>query len=161
MSDVKVDIETEINEIFSKTKVTQIFENTSEKPIELQIFIYKNPNLIFNSFTAQIGDSIKVKSKVIKQEKAEEKYTDAISEGNAAIFVTSDKLKNSRLIIHMGNIPPKEKVIFDSEFISYIEHNNNKYEFELFRNLPIFNSGNSRSYKIYKNTSMKGKILFY
>ena len=41
--------------------------------------------------------------------KAEEKYTDAISGGNAAIFVCNDESNDSRLIIHMGNIPPKEK----------------------------------------------------
>lgn len=64
--------------------------------------------MIFNSFTAQIGDSIKVKSKIIKKEKAKEKYTDAIAEGNAAIFAYSEE---SRFTIHMGNIPPENEVI--------------------------------------------------
>ena len=55
----------------------------------------------------------------------------------------------------MGNIPPNEKVIFESEFIGYLEKAEN-YQFELFRNLPLFNSG----YKtIYKNKSITGEVL--
>ena len=42
--------------------------------------------MIFLSFTVKIGDSKIVKSKVIKDEKPEEKYNDVISEGNAGIY---------------------------------------------------------------------------
>ena len=37
----------------------------------------------------------------------------------------------------MGNIPPKQEVIFISEFIQFIE-SSDSYEFELSRNLYIF-----------------------
>ena len=53
----------------------------------------------------------------------------------------------------MGNIPPKEKVIFITNFINFIE-SSEKYEFELFRNLPIFNNKDL----VQKNTDLKGKI---
>lgn len=155
MSDVIVEVKSTINEVLSKTFVTQTFENTSDDPLELQIFVYNNFNLIFNSFTAQVGNAFKVKSKIIKKEKTEEKYSDAIAKGNAAIFVRNDPVNNNILVIHMGNIPPKEKVIFESEFIGYLEKNGENYEFELFRNLPLFNNG----YKtIYKNKSITGDV---
>ena len=141
MSKATVEINSQVNELFIKSIVTQKLKNESENPLELQIFVNKNKNCIFSSFTAKIGDSIEVKSKVIKKSKAEEKYTDSISSGNAAIFVTYDSY-NDRVIINMGNIPPKEEVIFTSEFIQFIQ-SSNSYEFELFRNLPIFKEKNS------------------
>ena len=63
---------------------------------------------------------------------------------------------DNRYIINIGNIPPKEKVIFKSKFIHYIEYYQ-KYGFELFRNLPIF-QGKLR-YSIYDNSNLKGTII--
>ena len=149
---VSIDIYSEIFELYSKTKVTQEFINENDLPLELKIYIYKNKNIIFDSFTAKIGDSIEVKSKIIKKEKAEIKYSDSIASGNAAIFVNEDP-DNNRLIINMGNIPPKEKVVFTTKFLSFI-NSSNQFEFELFRNFPIFIGKQS----IYQNIDLKGKI---
>ena len=149
---VSIDIYSEIFEIYSKTNVTQEFINENELPLELKIYIYKNKNIIFDSFTAKIGDSIEVKSKIIKKEKAEIKYSDSIASGNAAIFVNEDP-NEKRLIINMGNIPPKEKVVFTTKFFSFI-NSSNQYEFEIFRNFPIFIGKQS----IYQNIDLKGKI---
>lgn len=75
---------------------------------------------------------------MIKENKAEEKYTDAISSGKAAI-----------------NIPPKQKVIFVSKFIQLVESTNNYYEFQLFdfNNLPMlytYRNNNKIYYRIIK-----------
>ena len=154
MTDIKVNIEinSEVSEIFAKTIVTQEFKNPDSNPLELKIYVYKKENIIFSSFSAQIGDSIKVKSKVIKKEKAEEKYNDAVSSGNAAIYVYEDEYYN-RIVINMGYIPPNEKVIFISEFIQLTE-SSKSYEFELFRNLPIFIGKNLT----FQNGNLKGKV---
>ena len=154
MSTVITEIDSNVNEIFAKTKVIQKFKNPTESPLELKIFVYKKEGLIFTSFNCQIGDSIKVKSKVIKKEKAEVKYTDSIASGNAAIFVSQDPYNENRTIINMGNIPPKTDVIFISEFIHPVEASK-KYEFEIFRNLPIFEGKNN---EIFENTELKGRI---
>ena len=69
MSLVNVEIDSKVNELFAKTNVTQKFKNVSNDPLELKIYVFKNDNLIFSSFQAKIGDSITVKSKVIKKEK--------------------------------------------------------------------------------------------
>ena len=53
----------------------------------------------------------------------------------------------------MGNIPPKDKVIFTTKFINFIK-SSNQYEFEIFRNFPIFIGKQS----IYQNINLKGKI---
>ena len=115
---VNIELESEINELFDKTKVIQKFTNPlTDNPLELKIYVNKKEGLLFSSFSSKIGDSITVKSKVVKKEKAEEKYLDTISKGNAAIFVSDDPENKNRIIIDMGNIPPKEEIIFTSEFI--------------------------------------------
>ena len=152
-SNSSVEIYSKVNEVYIKTLVTQKLKNESENPIELRIYIYKIKSIIFSSFSAKIGDSIEVKSKVIKKSKAEEKYTDSISSGNAAIFVSNDSYNSNRIIINMGNIPPKQEVIFKSEFIQFVE-SSNSYEFELFRNLPIFIGKDS----VFQNSEIKGTI---
>ena len=53
----------------------------------------------------------------------------------------------------MGNIPAKKEVIFVSEFIHYTEFSKT-YEFELFRNLPIFKGKNY----YFQNCDLRGKI---
>ena len=146
-----MELESEVNEVYVKTTVKQKFTNPEEKPLELQIYLYKNENLLFNSFQAKIGDSIIAKSKIIKKEKANVKYTDTISSGNAAIFVAET---DKNIIINMGNIPPKEEVIFISEFLYFIKFSD-CYEFELFRNLPIFIG---KEVEKYTNTKLKEKI---
>ena len=153
MSKVTVEIESEINELYAKTRVLQEFTNSSSNPIELKIYLYKKKDILFDSFSAKIGDSIEVKSRIIKKEKAEIKYEDSISSGNAAIFVGEDPINENRLIINMGNIPPKEKVIFITKYINFIE-SSEKYEFEMFRNLPIFKDNDL----VQQNSCLKGKI---
>ena len=53
-------------------------------------------------------------SKVIKIEKAEEKFTDSNSSGNSAIFTSIDKYDKNKIIVHIVNIPPNEELIFKS-----------------------------------------------
>ena len=149
---VKVEIESEVNEIYMKSKVTQEFKNNLKRPIELKVSIANNiPDLLFLSFTAKIGNSKVIKSKIIKDEKAGEKYIDAISEGNAAIYAKKCS-KGSKYIIHFGNIPSNEEVIFVSEFIQNTKYKE-KFEIELFRNLPIF-----EGLLFYKNFYANGKL---
>ena len=152
MKKVECEIETQVNEIFVKSIVTQNFINPDDQPLELKIGIKKDPNILFNSFQAKIGDSITVKSKVMNKEKTLVKYTDSISSGNAAIFVAEDENKN--IIINMGNIPPKEKVVFISEYIYFIKFTN-YYEFEIFRKLPLFLRNDSKKY----SSKIKEKIF--
>ena len=165
MQKAEVNINSKVNEVISTTSVTQKILNDTDNPIEVEVFIKKNlDNIIFSSFDAQIGDSTKIKSKVIKKEKAEEKYSDSISSGNAAIFTYFDENDKNKIIVHIGNIPPKQELIFTSEFLQFTESSNNSFEYELFRNLPIL-TGKEGKYienDIIKGTielNMKGKII--
>ena len=153
MSKASIEINSKVNEIYIKTKVTQKLKNESDSPLELKIYVNKISGIIFSSFSAKIGDSIEVKSKVIQKSKAQEKYTDSIASGNAAIFVANDPDSSNRIIINMGNIPPKQEVIFISEFLQFIS-SSDLYEFELFRNLPLFKDKSS----YLQNSEVKGTV---
>ena len=48
MNKVSVEIDSKVNELFSKTKVIQKFKNEDENPIELKIYINKYAHLIFH-----------------------------------------------------------------------------------------------------------------
>ncbi len=50
MSDVSIEINSEINEVFAKTEVTQKFMNNSDSSIKLQIYVYKKKGILFDSF---------------------------------------------------------------------------------------------------------------
>ena len=151
-SKVIVKIDSEVNEIYMKTIVTQEFINYEKKPIELKIYIPKFRNIIFSSFQAKIGNSVNIKSKVIKREKDLEKYSDSISSGNAAILILEES--NISIIVCIGNIPSKEKLIFISGFIQKTEYSL-KYECELFKYLPIF----KRNLLVYPYKTLKGKLI--
>ncbi len=105
-----------------------------------------------------------MKSKIIKKEKAEEKYSDAISSGNAGIFTAVDPNDKNNIIVHIGNLPPKQELIFTSEFIQFTESSKNSFEYELFRNIPTLKGkeGYNLENNIIKGTleiKMKGKFL--
>ena len=152
LPNVFVEIISELNEIYMKSKVKQEFQNTLPNPIELKISIpNNNKDIIFSSFTAKIGNSKIIKSKVIKDEKASEKYNQTISEGNASIYAKKSS-NGEKYIIYFGNIPPKEKVIFITEFLQDTKYKE-IFECELFRNLPIF-----EGMVYYQNISLKGKL---
>ncbi len=152
LPNVNVEVFSQLNEIYMKSRVTQEFENKLKSPIELRVLIPNNiPEIIFSFFSAKIGDSKVVKSKVIKDEKAQEKYNDAIASGNAAIYVRKSP-NGEKYIVNFGNIPPNEKVIFTSEFIQYTRYKE-KIECEIFKNLPIF-----QGLINYHNVNLKGKL---
>ena len=150
-----VDIESKINEVFATTKITQKIINETKNPIEIEIFIQKNiDKMLFSSFNAKIGNSMVAKSKVIKTEKAEEKYSDSISSGNAAIYTAIDKYDKNKIIVHIGNIPPKKELTFISEFIQLTESSNNSNEYEFLRNIPTLSAPETS----FNNDYIKGTL---
>ena len=93
MNKVRVEINTQLNEIFSKSIISQQFSNQSENSIELKIIIFKIPNLIFSSINAKIGDFKQVQ---FKEEK------ESIFSVNDSRYV---KEELDKYIINMGIIP--------------------------------------------------------
>lgn len=67
---VNIELESEINELFDKTKVIQKFTNPlTDNPLELKIYVNKKEGLLFSSFSSKIDDSIIVHQKLLKRKK--------------------------------------------------------------------------------------------
>ena len=155
-SKVNVEICTEINDLSSISTVNQEYINPNDCPVDLKIYIFIKDEIIFDSFTVTIGNSIIAKSKINNNEKEEQKSIDIISYGNALISANKDPENNNRLIINIDQIPSMQKLIFTSKFSSIAQESNN-YEFEIFRNFPIFKDKNKN--KIIQNYNLIGKII--
>ena len=54
MSKVIIDIESTVNELYAKTKVTQKFTNTSENPLELKVYVFKKEEIFFLALIAKL-----------------------------------------------------------------------------------------------------------
>lgn len=136
-----ISINISLNEIYKKTTIIQKFKNDYPYPIELLIKVNKKEDILFDSFVIKIGKLKTAKSKVIEKNKGEEKYSDTISSGNAAIVV---KEENDKYLINLGNIPIKEEVVFVSNYLNYIKKKKDLLVCDLINNLPDFYNEDSR-----------------
>ena len=129
-------INSNINELFATSEVTQVFTNTLTKSIELKVSFPLKPEIQLTKFIISIGDKTII-SKVLPKEKAEEKYTDAIASGNTGILSTMDETGKS-YTINIGNVLPKEKVTLKSIFNQLITSQDMSYEFVFLEHYPCF-----------------------
>ena len=143
-------INTSINEIYAITEIKQTFTNTTSNNIELSISFPIIEDIQLNKFAVFKGEEIVI-SKVLDKERATEKYSDSISEGNTGILSSYNE-NNLNYDVNIGNILPKEKIELISYFFQKITSNDMSYEFILMQNLPAF------SHKIFMKKII-GKII--
>ena len=125
-----------INEIFATSEVTQYFTNKLDKSIELTISFPLKHEIQLTKFIISIGNKTVI-SKVLAKEKAEEKYTDAISSGNTG-FLSSFDESYSNYTVNVGNVLPTEKVKLVSIFNQMITSEDMSYEFSFMEHYPCF-----------------------
>jgi len=158
---VETQIEAYVNEAYAETYINQLYTNNKNNPVELVIDLPNEKGVQFLDFEVEIKDK-KVKSKVIEKEKAEEKYTDAIAEGNTAIYCEFKKEEN-KYVIHLGNIEAKAKVNFKSHFHQRILSNDLNYVFKLMNHFPFPRKSqydNDYSYSKIDQEIIKLRVIF-
>ena len=129
-------INTTINEIYAITEVKQTFTNTTSDNIELSIRFPINEDIQLNKFAVFKGEEIVI-SKVMDKEKANEKYTDSITEGNIGILSSYNE-NNLTYDVNIGNILPKEKIELISYFFQKTTSDDMSYEYILMQDFPAF-----------------------
>ena len=145
----KIIVNTYSNEIYSKTEVILNYTNNKDNPIELIIEIPIRTELIFESFTAKIKDRI-IKSKITEKEKAEEKYNDAIAQGNTGL-TTSYKLDEKLYEVKIGNLPAKESLELKCYFIQFISLKNGLYCLNIIKDFPKISN--------YTTNEIQGEVI--
>ena len=153
-------IEAYVNEAYAETYISQIYFNNNNNPVELAIDLPNEKGVQFLDFEVEIKEK-KVKSKVITKEKAEEKYSDAMAEGNTAIYCEFNQNEN-KYVIHLGNIEPKTKVIFKSHFHQSIISNDLNLIYKLMNHFPFPRKSQYDYYNYFNNVKdiIKLRVVF-
>ena len=142
-------IDTELNEFYAKTNVTQYYVNKTKSTIELVVKFPQNPKVQFSKFDLELNGK-KVTSKILEKEKAKEKYNDAIASGNVGII---SSIEDKFIKVKIGNIAPFGVVKLTTEFIQFITSEDMSYCFETMRNYPVIND------RYFDLKDVKAKII--
>ena len=147
-------IESNVNEFYAITQITQYYKNNNNKPVELSIIYPLRKEINFKKFTINI-DGKKSFSKIFEKEKANEKYSDALASGNVGIISKYAEEDPNAYSITIGNVAPNVMIELTSEFIQFISSDDMSFCYSVMTNYPTFSDGISRNY--LKNVS--GKII--
>ena len=136
----KIYLNANINEVFASTELTQYFQNPLDNPIELQIRFPIKEKINLSKFEISTN-SKKIVSKVLSKEKANEKYSDAIAQGNTAI--KSDYSKSFKSYnINIGNLGPKESICLKTYYNQSIFSYDMSYQYIIMKDFPSFDFEN-------------------
>ena len=148
-----INIKSEVNEFYAITEVTQYYKNNNKAPVELSIIYPLKKEINFRKFTINVNGKKSV-SKIFPKEKAEEKYTDAISGGNIGILSKYAEDEPNTYSINIGNVAPDTTVELTSEFIQFITSDDMSFCFSVMTNYPTFSDSLSNE----KSKNINGKI---
>ena len=110
-----INVESTINELYSETKTSiKIINLNDTVKVELKMKLPLAKNSVLQKFEA-IKNNQKIVSKIYKKEKAEEKFSDAIAQGNMGLITIIKEDKPEEVEVNIGNLEPKETI----EFIFY------------------------------------------
>jgi hypothetical protein len=140
------------------TSVTKIYKNETDNPFEINVIIPIKKEVQFSKFKVELNNKIII-SKILDQEKAEEKLSDAVAKGNLGIK-SSYKEDNYSYILNIGNLNPKSEVKIISEFIQFLTNDDLSYSFSLM-NYYLLSDYDNLKYNININTHSKITRLIY
>eukprot|EP00826_Nyctotherus_ovalis_P031081 TRINITY_DN2481_c0_g3_i2.p1 TRINITY_DN2481_c0_g3~~TRINITY_DN2481_c0_g3_i2.p1 ORF type:complete len:450 (+),score=112.88 TRINITY_DN2481_c0_g3_i2:118-1467(+) len=109
-----------IKNCLNTVEVTQHFVNLDKTGVEYEYsFPIDKYTTTVTALTVTIGDKV-LEAKVMEKEKAEEKYTDAIAQGNTAIKIDQDENQPDLVRILVGNLFPKQEAIVTVRYVKLL-----------------------------------------
>lgn len=110
-------VDARVDHAIATIDITQVFLNELETPVEAtyQIPIDQDKNVVVAGLLFQIGEKM-VESKIQEKNKAKEKYDDAISAGNAAVY-GEDSEDEKFLKMTIGGIQSMQEVTVKLQII--------------------------------------------
>ena len=151
-------IESEVNEVYASTEAKQTFINPLDKPIELSINFPIKEEIQLSRFQVTINNKVVI-SRVLEKEKAKEKYSDSIADGNVGILGSYEE-KSYSYNVRIGNIKPKDKVVLITYYLQMITSEDMSFQYEIMQHYPNFISKDMKQEDINKNRAknLEGKI---
>ena len=154
-----LDIIVHIDELMSQIEVTQNFKNKKKIPIELELLLPTIESLNITRFEL-IKENQKIISKILEKEKAKEKYSDTITQGDSGFvsYTLDDETK-----ICLGNVSPNEEIELKTFYFGHITIKDLSLQAKfpvLFPKFVMEDPSFKEEYDYYKyeNITVKGKI---
>lgn len=124
------DINVDINDKFSKVKLTHIYYNPYNEYLDTCFKFPKGLYQVFDGIEAEI-DGKKIKGLVGLKKNVKIKYVTEWSKGSTVVKIeeltpSSSKVKSGILITNIGNIPPKKEVKIIFSFLQTLDISLNK-----------------------------------
>ena len=96
---------------------------------------------------------------MLEKEKAKEKYSDSIADGNVGILGSYEE-KSYSYNVRIGNIKPKDKVVLITYYLQMITSEDMSFQYEIMQHYPNFISKDMKKEDIDKNRAknLEGKI---
>ena len=88
-------------------ELQQVFLNELDETVEATYQFPQDPEIVVSRMIIEMGDKI-VEGRVMKKEKAQEKYEDAIASGNSAVLVEEVEKDQDLCKMTIGGIQPQQ-----------------------------------------------------
>jgi Ca-activated chloride channel family protein len=92
-----------VNNAVAIIDVVQTFHNDKDHPLEVTLKFPIEQEYALGRLTIEINDDI-IEGKILKKEKAQEKYEDAIASGHTAVMAEEDKDEPDMVNLKVGNL---------------------------------------------------------
>jgi len=126
----RVDVRSELRGATASTNVELTYTNPNlENTLECTYMLPIEATTLLAKFEAII-DSKTVETKVMKKEKAQERYDDAVAGGNAAVMAERKK-KDETMTIKLGNLQPGQSATLKIHIVHQLEVVGGHYFFSL------------------------------
>ena len=93
---------------------TQVYINTESDSIECEYSISLKKEGVITGLNVLMPDGTKIIGAIEEKEKAKERYSDSISEGNSAVL--TDSKSNKELTLLIGNLLPNSSLLVEFSY---------------------------------------------
>ena len=100
----RINLEANISNSLASVVLSAIFKNTMEKPVECVFRFPLNEEFAVSGVTVTMNDKI-IETDIMAKEKAEQKYDDAVAQGNTAVKVNYSEETPDILSLSIGFLP--------------------------------------------------------
>jgi hypothetical protein len=100
--------------------LVQTFQNDKSYPMEVSLKFPTEADHTLSNLTIQIGENI-IEGKILKKEKAKEKYEDAIAGGNTAVMAEEKEDEKDVVSLKVGNLLAGQEAIIRFKFTTILK----------------------------------------
>ena len=149
---ISVFLSTEINEIYSKTIVKELYFSPEEL-IQLKVILFTYKINILKYFKISIGQEIFITSE-------NENINQIIENNNNDYLLEYNNDNDYYFTINLGIIPKNTKIEIEALYLSFTQNKDNKYIINLFKRYPmILFQDKDKNYKFILYQKIEGEII--